>query len=89
MNDLTNRELIRKNFKFEQFTIIDKDDLKQQREAEITSIEEDMIIEGSTIFNNGGLYEYDIPKVGNSRMTNDLKTKGRTVGSKDITSEAN
>ena len=48
-----------------------------------------MIIEGSTIFNNGGLYDHDLLKVGNSRMTNDLKPKGRTVGSKDITNEAN
>ena len=47
VNDLTNRELIRRNFKFEHFKILD-DGISQ---AYMDNIEEDMIIEGSTVFN--------------------------------------
>jgi hypothetical protein len=47
INDLTNRELIRRNFKFEQFRVLDEG-LSQ---AYKDDIEEDMIIEGSTVFN--------------------------------------
>ena len=55
INDLTNRELIRRNFKFEQYKIKD-DNIYDQREAS-NSIEEDMIIEGSTVFSNTMLFD--------------------------------
>ncbi len=51
VNDLTNRELIRRNFKFEYYKIIEGPASKDHRE-EMNSFEEDMIIEGSTIFSN-------------------------------------
>ena len=47
INDLTNRELIRRNFKFEHFRVLEEG-LSQ---AYKDDIEEDMIIEGSTVFN--------------------------------------
>jgi hypothetical protein len=48
VNDLTNRELIRRNFKFEHFKVLDDTGYSQ---AYKDDIEEDMIIEGSTVFN--------------------------------------
>jgi hypothetical protein len=51
VNDLTNRELIRRNFKFEQYKILEGPNSQDHRE-DINSIEEDMIIEGSTVFSN-------------------------------------
>lgn len=56
INDLTNRELIRRNFKFDNFKIID-DPFQDQRD-EMNSIEEDMIIEGSTVFSNTLLFDH-------------------------------
>lgn len=55
INDLTNRELIRKNFKFETYKIIDEQ--KYDHGEAANSIEEDMIIEGSTIFSNTMLFD--------------------------------
>jgi hypothetical protein len=52
----------------------------------VTSYEEDQIIEGSTVFNSGGLYDQHIAPVGDSRM---VMPKGKSVGSKDLTNEAN
>lgn len=57
INDLTNRELIRRNFKFDNFKILD--DLFQDHRDEMNSIEEDMIIEGSTVFSNTLLFDHN------------------------------
>lgn len=75
VNDLTNKELIRKNFQFERFKL--GDEIQEANEGH-NSIEEDMIIEGSTVFHgNDGLLLPLQPR------------KNNNVGSKDLTNEAN
>jgi hypothetical protein len=49
----------------------------------VTSYEEDMIIEGSTLFNN----TMDQGPLGNSRMS--FQPKAKSVVSKDLTDESN
>lgn len=82
VNDLTNRELIRRNFKFEQFKV-----LNDQPSSYQDDIEEDMIIEGSTVFNQGDMMFGD--KTSNSRMSYEYVPRGqKKLESKDLTNEA-
>ncbi len=90
VNDLTNRELIRRNFKFEQFKI-KEDGLMSQ--AYLDDIEEDMIIEGSTVFNSGDIiFGPGNPErtLGASlRMIHEYVPRGSKKNeSKDMTAEA-
>ena len=92
VNDLTNRELIRRNFKFEQFKI-KEDGLMSQ--AYMDDIEEDMIIEGSTVFNTTGDMAFGVGNnqrdMGGSslRMTHEYVPRGSKKNeSKDLTAEA-
>ena len=52
-----------------------------------------MIIEGSSVFSNADFFEEDLHKVGHSnfgtKIYNEKKSRGRSVGSKDMTNEAN
>lgn len=50
----------------------------------LNQIDEDMIIEGSTIFN---LHERDIPNISRT-MAHNASNRGRSVGSKDLTKES-
>jgi hypothetical protein len=77
VNDLTNRELIRRNFKFETPKLQENDNNKE------AMIEDDSIFEGSTVFNNtmnsqGRMFEHEIPN---------FATKHIQKGSKDLTGE--
>ena len=80
---MTNRELIKRNFKFEQYTILDQGDALLH--SEVTSYEEDMIIEGSTVFNNGAGF-LDTHASSSGKIPH---LKGKLLGTKDITNEAN
>ena len=86
INDLTNRELIRRNFKFDQFKILD--DPYMDHRDEMNSIEEDMIIEGSTVFSNTLLFDHKGNNGGsNSRMSIEYvpSNRGSKKESKDLT----
>lgn len=90
INDLTNRELIRRNFKFDQFKILDDPYLDHR--DEMNSIEEDMIIEGSTVFSNTLLFDHKGNNNGsNSRMSIEYvpSNRGSKKESKDLTTQAN
>ena len=89
INDLTNRELIRKNFKFELFKMTD--DPNQMMEA-ANSVEEDMIIEGSTIFSNTMMFDPKVQEPGShQRMSVEYvpSNRGKKHDSKDLTTQAN
>jgi len=85
INDLTNRELIRRNFKFEYFKVLEEG-LSQ---AYKDDIEEDMIIEGSTVFNQNDMVFGDRTHGGISRMSHEYVPRGsKKMESKDLSSEA-
>lgn len=82
INDLTNRELIRINFKFEVHKVLDEMPQEEYIRSDIDR--DDQIIEGSTIFNN--LDFMDNEHLAISRMAADrLTTK---IGGKDLTNES-
>ena len=72
VNDLTNRELIRRNFKFKIFKVVE-DGISQ---AYKDDIEEDMIIEGSTVFSQGDTLFGDGTLGGTSRMSHEYVPRG-------------
>ena len=85
VNDLTNRELIRRNFKFDMFKILE-DGISQ---AYKDDIEEDMIIEGSTVFNQGDMVFGGGITTSTSRMSHEYVPRGsKKAESKDLTAEA-
>ena len=85
VNDLTNRELIRRNFKFNFFKVVE-DGISQ---AYKDDIEEDMIIEGSTVFNQGDTLFGDGTLGGTSRMSHEYVPRGsKKAQSKDLTGAA-
>jgi hypothetical protein len=85
VNDLTNRELIRRNFKFNFFKVVE-DGVSQ---AYKDDIEEDMIIEGSTVFNQGDTLFGDGTLGGTSRMSHEYVPRGsKKAQSKDLTGAA-
>jgi hypothetical protein len=91
VNDLTNRELIRRNFKFEQFKV--KEDGGLMSQSYMDDIEEDMIIEGSTVFNQGDMLfggaNGERSMGGSSRMSHEYVPRGsKKTESKDLTAEA-
>jgi hypothetical protein len=66
VNDLTNRELIRRKFKFEEFKI--GDDLGNNQRYQSMSDEEDDIIQGSTVFLSPSLPS-EKPQIGTRDLT--------------------
>lgn len=66
VNDLTNRELIRRKFKFENFQIID--DRNNGGIADEDDGDDDLMFEGSTIFSN-----IEENKVGTKDLTNEAR----------------
>lgn len=80
VNDLTNRELIRKNFKFEIHRVLDEAPIDEDIKSETDR--DDHIIEGSTVFNN--LDFMDREHMAISRMAADRLTKA----GKDLTHES-
>jgi len=88
INDLTNRELIRRNFKFDNFKIFD--DPYQDHRDEINSIEEDMIIEGSTVFSNTLIFDHKGGESGPKMAVEYVpRNRGSKKESKDLTTQAN
>ena len=73
VNDLTNRELIRRNFKFEHFKVLDDTGYSQ---AYKDDIEEDMIIEGSTVFNQGDMVFAERTHGNTSRVSHEYVPRG-------------
>jgi hypothetical protein len=64
------------------------DGIEQQIKQDIPDDDEnDHIIEGSTVFNNKDFMDHEHMAI--SRMAADRMSKGRSVGSKDLTHEAN
>jgi hypothetical protein len=92
VNDLTNRELIRRNFKFEHFSL-KEDDVVKMSQAYLDNIEEDMIIEGSTVFNSDGDLAFGPGSYNGQNSTSRINHEyvprnSKKIESKDLTAEA-